>query len=193
MFEVFFEQSNTCNNPQANKGKILFLRILYYVFLILGAVLLFFIIAFLPTPDAVWYVIILSMLFWFLMPISLFVGAFFIKRMINKMNPEFDYVLNGSLFYIVRIINRVKRKKYIQLNLSQIINIGNISLESYNRFAADPNIKKIYAITNPENEDNVYYLLYNDTDKKKLLHFEPNEELLSILRRSLGRDVISKK
>lgn len=194
MVETYFEQSNSCENPDANKGKKIFFKVLYYSFIVLGIVLLFIIFAFPMFPENMpWYQVLIGILFWLLMPASLFLGAFFVKRIINNLNPVFDYVLNGREFYIMRIFNGSKRKKFLHINVSQINSIGKISVESYSRYDADPNIKKVYALTNPQNEDKIYYMFYNDSPKKMLLLFEPNEECIMNIRRTIGRDIISRK
>ena len=194
MVETYFEQSNSCENPNANKGKKIFFKVLYYSFLVLGFIL-FIIIFGLPmfSADMPWYQALVGVLLWMIMPISLFLGAFFVKKILNNLDSVFDYVLNGREFYIMRITNSSKRKKFLQVNVSQMTAIGKISLDSYERYAADPNIKKVYALTNPQNEDNIFYMFYNDSPKKILLHFEPNEECIMNIRRTLGRDIISRK
>ena len=194
MVETYFEQSNSCENPNANKGKKIFLKILYYSFIIIGLVLLFILFGFpMFSEEMPWYQVLIGVLFWLLMPISLFLGAFFVKKILNNLNPVFDYVLNGREFYVMRIFNGAKRKKFLQINVSQMTAIGKISLESYTRYAADPNIKKVYALINPQNEENIYFMFYNDSLKKMLLHFEPNEECIMNIRRTIGRDIISRK
>ncbi|HHW89789.1 MAG TPA: hypothetical protein GX745_02655 [Clostridiales bacterium] len=192
MIETYFEQSNSCENPNANKGKKIFFRILYYLFIVLG-IFLILMTLYLPLPEnATWYQVLIYILLWLLMPVSLFFGSFFIKKILNNINPVFDYVLNGREFYILRIYDNSKRKKFLQINVSQMAAIGKISLDSYTRYAADPNIKKIYALTNPQNEDNIYYMFFNDGIKKSLLHFEPNQECLMNIHRTIGRDIVSR-
>ncbi|HEY8389431.1 MAG TPA: hypothetical protein VIL26_00525 [Clostridia bacterium] len=194
MVETYFEQYNSLENPNINKGKKIFFTILYYTFIVLGVILIFLLFSLPLFPEEMpVYQMLLGVLIWMIMPISLFIGAFFVKKILNNINPVFDYVLNGRDFYIMRIFNNNKRKKFLEINVSSMTAIGKISLESYERYAADPNIKKMYALTNPQNEDNIYYLFYNDTDKKILLHFEPNEECLLNIRRTIGRDIISRK
>ncbi|HEY8423211.1 MAG TPA: hypothetical protein VIL23_00405 [Clostridia bacterium] len=193
MIETYFEQCNTLENPNANKGKRFLFKAIYYFSIILGIVLLFAIFSLPIIPkDASWQQVVVNVLIWLLMPASLFLGAFFAKKALNAINPIFDYVLNGKDFYILRILDNSKRKKYLQINVSQMSAMGKISLNSYRRYSADPNIKKIYALTNSQNEDNIYYLLYTDSGNKKLLHFEPNQECIMHLRRAIGRDIVSK-
>lgn len=146
-----------------------------------------------PIQEGVsWQQIVIGLLLLLLLPISLFVSAFFLKKIINNINPVFDYVLNGRDFYILRIYDNVKRKKFLKINVSQMSSIGKISLESYNRYASDPNIKKVFALTNPQNEENIYYMLYNEEGRKMLLHFEPNEECIMHIRRTIGRDIVAR-
>lgn len=192
MIETYFEQCNSCENPNANKGKKIFFKTLYYLFIVLG-IFLVLMTAYLPLPEnATWYQVLIGVLLWLLIPTSLFLSAFFIKKILNNINPVFDYVLNGREFYILRIYDNAKRKQFLHINVSQMAAIGKISLDSYARYAADPNIKKIYALTNPQNEDNIYYMFFNDGAKKALLHFEPNQECLMNIRRTIGRDIVSR-
>ncbi|NLC16332.1 MAG: hypothetical protein GX756_00405, partial [Clostridiales bacterium] len=182
----------SCENPNVNKGKKIFFKTLYYLFIVLG-IFLVLMTAYLPLPEnATWYQVLIDVLFWLLIPTSLFLSAFFIKKILNNINPVFDYVLNGREFYILRIYDNAKRKQFLHINVSQMSAIGKISLDSYARYAADPNIKKLYALTNPQNEDNIYYMFFNDGTKKALLHFEPNQECLMNIRRTIGRDIVSR-
>ncbi|HEY8443814.1 MAG TPA: hypothetical protein VIL24_03345 [Clostridia bacterium] len=193
MIETYFEQCNTLENPTANKVKKLFLKIVYYLSIVLGVILIIVIFSLPIFPkETPWQQVLVFVLLWFIMPISLFIGAFFTKKLINSINPIYDYVLNGRDFYILRIYDNAKRKKFLKINVSQMSAIGKISLDSYNRYASDPHIKKVFALTNPQNEENIYYMLYSDAEKKVLLHFEPNEECLMYIRRTLGRDIVAR-
>ena len=194
MIETYFEQCNTCENPNANKGKKIFFKALYLFLTTLGITLIIVVIALPIFPeDFTGVQVLIGVLLWLLMPISLFAGAYFVKKALNNINPAFDYVLSGREFHILRITdNNSKRKTFLQINVSQMSAIGKLSSESYKRSAADPRVKKIFALTNPQNVENIFYLFYNNGAQKILLHFEPNQECIMNIRRTLGRDIVSK-
>ena len=79
------------------------------------------------------------------------------------------------------------------IRLDSIESIGKISSETYERFAASKNLKKQYAVCNYDDEEAIVYVRYRNEGEDYLLHMEPNEELVSSIRRSLPRISIMDK
>lgn len=110
-----------------------------------------------------------------------------IGRRLRTTNSEYDYVLNGGKLKIIRVILRNKRKLMATIQMDCIESIGKITSEAYERFYATKNVKKQYAICNYDDEDEVIYVRYRAEGEDYLLHIEPNEEMLTALKRSLPR------
>lgn len=193
MFETYVEQNNVRNNPKSGRGRAMVYRVLSYVFIALGIICLFMW-QFVPIPEGTSLpMLLLGFIPLIIFQVGLFVSAYVMRRAYLRTNPEFDYILNGNMFRIALVLNRSKRKKFLELRLSEVIAMGTVGSDSHDRFAGDRSVKKVFALTNPEEEDVIYYMYYNADDKRCLLYFEPKEEMLLALKRTLGRNIFSDK
>lgn len=183
--EVYCEQSLNNQNIDKHKKRTLVLKITRYILVAIAIVIGYL---FIFTPgDKGWGVILMNVIFTILCMIPFVLAFIFIGKFIKKSNIEYDYLINGNIFRIVSVVNRLKRKKLLETSISNFETIGRITNESYERFANDKSIKKIYAITDFEDESEVCYIYYTADGVKYLLHITPNEEMTVALRRSVGR------
>lgn len=128
-----------------------------------------------------------------LIMIPFIVTYILLGRMLVNSNLEFDYYLNGSTFRIVKVVNRKKRKKMVEVNTSVFESLGHISAEAYERYAGSKDVKKLFAITDYEDEDSVYYIYYSFNGTKYLLHIAPSNDMVMALRKSVARITILDK
>ncbi len=193
--EIFFEQNVDNPNIDKHKKRTTVLSVLSKVFLVLGIVLAIVGIGgiALPSGGNVVLTIALQIVFSLLMGAPFVLAFFLIRRFLRQSNAEFDYILNGNILRIVRITMRVKRKLLATVPMDCVESIGRITCESYERNAANKSIKKQYAVCHYEEEENLAYIRYRSNGEDFLLHIEPNEEMVTALRRSLPRISIMDK
>ncbi len=191
--ELYCEQNVNNTSIDKHRKRNSILSVLRKVLLGIGIVLLFFLLGFGVNIGNGIVTIILGV------AISLFAAApfvlafVFLGRYLKNVSSEYDYILNGGILRIVRVIQRSKRKLMATIRLDSIESIGKISSETYERFAASKNLKKQYAVCNYDDEEAIVYVRYRNEGEDYLLHMEPNEELVSSIRRSLPRISIMDK
>ena len=120
------------------------------------------------------------------------VSVFFMRRQKIRMNVDFDYILKGDLFIVVRVFSRKQRKKYVDVGVKNIQAMGKISGDSADRYISMPQVKKLYASMSKD-EDKVYYAFFTDGSDRTVLFFEPDGQMLTFFRRIMGRDIIDKE
>ncbi|MFR1565004.1 MAG: hypothetical protein ACLSUT_01015 [Christensenellales bacterium] len=105
------------------------------------------------------------------------------SRLIAKLNSEYDYYISGENFRIIHVINRKKRKKFLEIPINAVSAVGLIESENFDRFDIDKSVKKINAFCN---DDAVLgYFYYTIEGDKKLLVLEFDNELLINLKKAL--------
>lgn len=189
--DYYYEQN--VNNPHidAHKKRTKLLSILRYTVLVIG--LVFAYIIFFWGTAANLTSILFSLLFIALELAPVILVFIMIGRYIKRTNSEYDYILSGDILRIVRVIRRTKRKLFLTIRLDAIESVGKISCDAYDRYASSNNIKKQFAVCDFENEDAIVYMYYHGEEGNCLLHFEPDDEMVATLRKSLPRFSIMDK
>lgn len=192
--EVYFEQSVDNPNIDKHSKRTRVLMILRYI-CIAVVVLIFMFGWFMPigSEDAGPMIILWALLYIVLGMIPFILLFIFLGRFIARSNLEFDYVLNGSIFRIVKVVNRKKRKKLLEAPVTGFESLGNIQSEAYDRYASSKDVKKLYAITDYEHEERVYYIYYVLDGARYLLHFTPNNDMIMALRKCVTRITVLDK
>lgn len=189
---IYLEQSLTNANIDRHKKRTKVLTIVRYVCIAAIVIIAMLAVTFLLDVSSVASFFI-SLLFVILM-MAPFVGTFiFFGKIIANGNLEFDYLLNDSMFRIVKVINRKKRKKLVELNVSSFESVGHISSEAYDRYAGSRDVKKLFALTDYDDEDAVYYIFYTLNGAKYLLHIAPDNDMIMGIRKSLPRMTVADK
>lgn len=194
--EIYAEQSvsNPLIDQKQRRTKVLnYVKSALLIILVIVTVVYFFIPIFDTEKLSVGMFFLATFLMYFVIATPFVLGMIFISRYISKTNVEFDYFINGDIFRIVRVVNRKKRKLFIEIRVSAFESVGRITIDSYDRLADDKNIKKHYALCAPESDDDVVFIYYHHENEKHLLHIEPNEDFIISLRRSLPRVSIADK
>lgn len=188
--DVYFEQSVDNANIDKHRKRTSVLGVVRYIMLIVGVIPIFLLMF---TPINTWVSAVIYIVSMILLAAPFIGGFFAIGVFINKSNVEFDYLINGSMFRIVKVMNRKKRKKLVETSISNFESVGRISSDTYDRYAADRDVKKIFAICDFEDEDQLVYIFYVLDGVKYLLHIQPDEEMIVALRQSVTRIMILDK
>lgn len=194
--EVYFEQSVANPNIDKHRKRTQVLTVLRYVCIGVAVVIAMF--GWLMPIGNVEGTNPLLAILWVLLLIVLgmapfILAFFFLGRIIANGNLEFDYVLSGNLFRVVKVVNRKKRKKLLETQVSGFESLGHINSEAYDRYASTKEIKKLFAVGNYDDEDLLYYIYYVSDGNKYLLHFAPNNDMIMALRKSVTRITVLDK
>ncbi|MDE7395336.1 MAG: hypothetical protein K2M95_04380 [Clostridiales bacterium] len=189
--DYYYEQN--VDNPNIDKHlkRTKTLSVLRYMVLAIG--IIFAYLFFFWGTKAKLSAILFSLFFVALEMTPVLLVFFLIGKYLKQTNSEYDYLLNGSILRIVRVIRRNKRKLFLTIRLDSVESIGKINSETYERYAASREIKKQYAVCDYDDEDALVYMYYHGENGNCLLHFEPDEEMILTLRKSLPRFSIMDK
>lgn len=159
-----------------NDGKA---QIKYFSFAISATIL--FIIA------AVSMIIALQQEMWALIVVTLVSGAasIFIWRKKDEAYIEYEYSYTLGELEVAKIINNKRRRILCKFECKEIEAFGKINTTAYTRYLKNPNVKKVYATFIKNAEKDVYYMYYVGKKAKYLIHFEPDEEMLSYVKKHL--------
>ena len=101
----------------------------------------------------------------------------------DKLLTEYEYTFtNGSLDF-AEVYNNKKRKSLGSLNVRNVESFGKVSSSSFQRYLSMPGIKRMNWFLNRDAE--LYYFYFTKDSAKKMIIFEPSEEMVSYIRQYL--------
>ena len=101
----------------------------------------------------------------------------------DKLLTEYEYTFtNGSLDF-AEVYNNKKRKSLGSLNVRNVEAFGKVDSDSFRRYISMPGIKKMNWFLNREAE--LYYFYFTKESDRKIIIFEPSEEMVSYIRQYL--------
>ena len=102
-----------------------------------------------------------------------------------------DVIFVSGSTRIVRVIHYRKRKKIVSFEANEVVQVGKIGSESFQKLLSVPQLKKIYATPNKYLEEG-FYVQINQGSVNSLVLLECKEEYLQNLVLFTGRKVIEK-
>lgn len=192
--DVYAEQSISNEGIDKHRKRTKILTVVRYV-CIAAVIFLFFLFWLLPAQSEgnVALQFLMNFLFCLFMAVPFVFAFIFIGRFINRTNVEFDYYLNGDLFRIVKVVNRKKRKKFVEIGLSTFESVGRVTSDAYERYASFKGIKNEIAFCEVEDENEIVYIYYVLEGVPHLLHIQPDEVMLMSIRRGIPRITVLDK
>ena len=187
--DVLYEESSTAKNASKGAKKYTVLNILSFCFLFLAIAATLFFVLFIPSVG--------DMIFFGTSALSLFGCWFVLFRWKNSTNVSYDYSFVSGELRISKVVNINKRKLLTRFETDSIIQIGDVDSTSYERFRADPNVKKVICTSNDEaSEGKLFMYILVEQEGRKLYVLECREELLLNIMRfakrtTLDRDYVS--
>ena len=101
----------------------------------------------------------------------------------DKLLTEYEYTFtNGSLDF-AEVYNNKKRKSLGSLNVKNVEAFGKVTSSSFQRYLNMPGIKRMNWFLNRDAE--LYYFYFTKESDKKMIIFEPSEEMVSYIRKYL--------
>ena len=104
-------------------------------------------------------------------------------RLICNTNLEYEYCFTNGNLDVDVIINARSRKNMIDLNTRKIEIMATRKNRAFNLNMQDRSLKKIYACTDLNAEDLCFMIYIDDNGSRKMLLFNPNEEIKEGIRR----------
>ncbi len=177
MREVLYEESANPYNLKTQK----ILYIVYTVFIVMTTVFaaLFFLLGF--------YVHVSFLIFMAFAILSDVLFVFLRRKIYYCVDLTF---VSGST-RIVKVVNYRRRKKIITFEANEVVQVGKIGSDSFEKLAMSPQIKKIYATPNRYLEEG-FYVQVNQGGVNYLVLAECKEDYLQNLVLFTGRKVIEK-
>ncbi|MBR6027745.1 MAG: hypothetical protein IKP40_01550 [Clostridia bacterium] len=119
-----------------------------------------------------------------LLNVGIAVGLFFFH---DRLRTEYEYTFtNGSLDF-AQVFNNAKRKSLGSLNVRTVEAFGPVNGSSFQRYISMPGIQQSRWFLN--RDANLYYFYFQKDSNRKIIIFEPNEELLDMVRQYVPRSV----
>ena len=138
---------------------------------VLGILVTGLLIVFILPMFAAWIPMIGSLLF-----VVVALVVYLMYKLVTSINVEYEYTLTNSEMDVDKIINLRSRKKVTEVNFHKIECFANIRNAAFNNYSKDFNIKKIYACRDSR-DDETYFVVYENDDKRTMLLFTPNEKM----------------
>lgn len=184
--DIFYEQNVANPNIDKHRKRSSVLSVVRTVLLVIGIALGYLLFSFAVNFSSVMSAVIGIVIV--IISISPFVVSFILLgKFLRNTNAEYDYILNGDILRIVKVIRRTKRKLMATVQMSMVESVGKVTCEAYDRYAAAKDIKKQFAVCNYDDEESIVYVRYRNEGEDYLLHLEPDEEMINSIRRSLPR------
>lgn len=122
--------------------------------------------------------------------VAAFAGIYFLYIWITQYNVEYEYALINNEIDVDKIINVRKRKRMTTVNLKSVEAFGTKSdRQEFEKHFQNEAVAKIYACEDREDE-NVFFVVYTEKDKKKMLLFNPNEKMAERIKTVSSRNVM---
>ena len=183
--EVFFEKNIINESIDRHKKRNTIFNVIRIISIVLLVVEIWFLITWQPIPVDEGALAVVLCILYSLVIISFPICILLVfTRLLKKMNAEYDYYIMGDIFRIVRVENRKKRKKILEVPLSAISSIGLVESATYDKFDADKTIKRLHAFCN-DNALLGYFMLSQDGEKKIVI-LELDDEFITNLKRAFS-------
>lgn len=105
----------------------------------------------------------------------------------DRLRTEYEYTFtNGSLDF-AKVFNNAKRKSLGSLNVRTVEAFGAVNGNSFQRYISMPGIQQSRWFLNRDSD--LYYFYFQKDSSKRIIIFEPNEELLGMVKQYVPRSV----
>ena len=108
-----------------------------------------------------------------------------------KKYYDYDYFIYGDVLKIVKIINKVKRKTAIDLNLNDVVQIGMAKSDAF--LKANENAEKKHDFTCNRYDENPIYILSIVHGQRVLMLCQADDNFMIALHKTLKRESVFDK
>ena len=101
----------------------------------------------------------------------------------DRLLTEYEYTFTNGALDFAEVYNNKKRKSLGSLNVRNVESFGKVSSSSFQRYLNMPGIKRMNWFLNRDSE--LYYFYFTKDTAKKMIVFEPSEEMVGMIRQYL--------
>ncbi len=105
----------------------------------------------------------------------------------DKLLTEYEYTFTNGALDFAEVYNNKKRKSLGSLNVRNVEAFGKVSSSTFQRYLNMPGIKRMNWFLNREAE--LYYFYFTKDTDKKMIIFEPSEEMVDYIKQYIPRGV----
>ncbi len=136
------------------------------------------------------YLMKLAPQFGSLVTLAAFAGIYFLYIWITQYNVEYEYALVNNEIDVDKIVNVRKRRRMTTVNIKSVEAFGTKGEnKEFEKYFQNAGITKVYACAD-KRDGNVFFVVYTENDKKKMLLFNPNEKMTEIIKVVASRRVM---
>lgn len=103
----------------------------------------------------------------------------------DKLMTEYEYTFTNGALDFAEVYNNKKRKSLGSLNVKTVDAFGKVSSGSFHRYINMQGIKRMNWFLNRDAE--LYYFFFSKDSVKKIIVFEPSEEMVGMIRQYIPR------
>ena len=191
--EAFYEESALNKKELSDKRIYQILHIVSMIFLSVAVVLF---VAFLfnfpwiaPTVEDQALQIIFGIIG--ILSLLSFLTSFFFTKLKKRFIVSYDYCFVSGELRISKVFNIAHRRLVARIDCEDMIQIGDVDNPSYERFKADPTIKKVICTPNEDPADGKFFMyVLASYNEKTLFLLECRENLLLNIMKFAKRSVL---
>ena len=103
----------------------------------------------------------------------------------DRILTEYEYTFTNGALDFAEVYNNKKRKTLGSLNVRNVECFGKVNSEAFRRYVSMPGIKRMNWFLNRGAE--LYFFYFTKDSDKKMIIFEPSDELAEYVRKYLPR------
>ena len=112
-------------------------------------------------------------------------GAVLLFLYRDRLRAEYEYTFTNGDVDFAMVFNNQKRKSLGSLKVTRVDAFGPVNGSSFQRYVSMPGIKRNNWFLNRGAE--LYYFYFQKENNKRIIIFEPNEEMVSYIKQYLPR------
>ena len=105
----------------------------------------------------------------------------------DKLLTEYEYTFTNGALDFAEVYNNKRRKSLGSLNVKTVDAFGKVSSGSFQRYLKTPNVKRMNWFLNREAE--LYYFFFSKDSNKKMIIFEPSEEMVGMIKQYIPHGI----
>lgn len=103
----------------------------------------------------------------------------------DRIKTEYEYTFTNGTMDFARVFNNRKRKSLGTMNIRNVEACGMVDSGSFRRFLSMPGVVRLNWFLNREAQ--LFYFYFVKDSKKSLMVIEPSDEMLSLIKKSVGQ------
>lgn len=127
--------------------------------------------------------------------LTFFFGStwFFLRQIKKRINVSYDYTFVSGELRIAKVFNVNRRKFLYRISPENVLQVGDMDSDSYERLRLDPAIKQIVCTPNYTPQEGKFFLYIQTAENtgRKLYLLECREELLVNILRFVKRGTLA--